>query len=216
MKRSAKSPANRPANRFYSAAKISEYQFQRVLRAFVAEEPANEAARKIALSANSIDALYRKLRVYFTELGVFYDIYEGGDPEKGTRYGPDFEEFERRLIAFHLERTSRKRRMKATRLDEIDYNWCESIWRFHYSILTQGRPSEAITRMMTEHLKAHILLCGPVGQPPRNREQSRKLSEQQRNQRLLWLRRNAPAYRSGRSRADIDEIMASPFDPGRH
>jgi hypothetical protein len=138
----------RPGNRFYRSAKVSEYQFKRVLWSFVRDEPAVEAASHIALSANSIDALYTKLRIYFTEIGVFTDIYEGGNPEDGTAKGEDMEGYELRLIGFHLGRVKRKRRMKRTSLDEVDYNWCESHWRFGYDILTEGRPSDALHRMM--------------------------------------------------------------------
>jgi hypothetical protein len=74
MARRSKSAMKRPANRFYHSAKVSEYQFKRVLWSFVLDEPVAEAAKRMALSANSINAIYAKLRTYFTELRVFKDL----------------------------------------------------------------------------------------------------------------------------------------------
>ncbi|MDJ0387336.1 hypothetical protein QMO56_04340 [Roseomonas sp. E05] len=203
---SRKSKTAQPANRFYRSAKLSEYQFKRVLWSFARDEPAGEAARQMTLSANSIDALYSKLRIFFTELGVFTDIYEGRNPEDGTPLGEDMEGYELRLIAFHLERVSRKRRMKPTRIDEVDYNWCESRWRFEYHILAEGRPSEGLYRMMFSHLLAHIRVSGPVGGELRNRDRSEALMEEQLDQRLAWLERNAPAFRDEASRSELRRL----------
>lgn len=195
LPKTPKSATRRPANRFYHSAKISEYQFKRVLYSFVQDEPIGEAARHIALSANSIAAIHVKIRHYFTELGVFRDIYAGGNPVDGTPMGDDWEGFELRLLGFHLERLKRKRRIRDTSLDAIDYQWCESFWRFHYSILTDGRPSEVIYRMMFSHLLAHIRLSGPVGLPPIDRAASAQLDRHHFKVRIQWLERNAPAFR---------------------
>ncbi|GLK75061.1 hypothetical protein GCM10008171_03150 [Methylopila jiangsuensis] len=107
-------PERAPANRFYHSAKISEAQFRRVLWSFVIDEPLAQASRRTGLSANSLSGIYAKLRVFFTELGVFRDIYEGGDPRDGTPKGEDFEGFEYRLIPFHFARVNAKRRTKST------------------------------------------------------------------------------------------------------
>lgn len=201
----AKLAMRRPANRFYHGAKISEYQFKRVLMGFVRDEPVAVAARHIRLSANSINAIYGRIRAYFTKLGVFEDIYRGGDPRDGTDGGENLEEFELRLISFHLERIRRKRRTPDTSLDETDYHWCESHWRFQYHVMTEGRPSEAIHRMMYTHLLAYIRSCGPIGQPSHNRN-LRDLTLQQRNQRIAWLERNAPMFKDERSRLALRDI----------
>lgn len=215
MAKKANSQTKRVANRFYASSKISEYQFKRVLWSFVRDEAAAKAARHMTLSANSIDAIYGKLRAYFTELGLFYDIYQGGDPRDGTARGEDFEGYEVRLLAFHLDRMKGKRRMKATMLDEVDYNWCESAWRFPYTVLSEGRSSEIVDRMMFAHLLAHIRLCGPVGRKPVKLEESGLLDRQQFEQRLLWLERNAPGFRDEHIRADLREIRERPYDPSR-
>lgn len=206
MARKPRSSTKYPANRFYHSAKVSEYQFKRVLWAFVTEEPVAEAARRIRLSANSINAIYGKLRVFFTELGVFYDIYKGGNPRDGTEDGEDIEEFEHKLLTFHLQRIRDKRRMKGVELGEVDHHWCESHWRFQYNVMSEGRPSDAVLRMMFSHLMAHIRASGPIGQPPRSREASAILSLCQFQQRVLWLERNAPAFRDATARAELREI----------
>lgn len=203
MIKPSKSPTRRQGNRFYHSAKISEYQFKRVLWSFVLDEPVAEAAKHIDLSANSIGAIYWKLRKFFTELGIFEDIYRGGDPKDGTPKGEDYEGFEFRLLSFHLQRVKDKRRMKRTTLDEVDYNWCESFWRFHYSILTDGRVSDAVNRMMYAHLLAQIRLCGPVGAALQKREEGMRLNHHHLNQRLLWLERNAPNFRDQHARQEL-------------
>ncbi|SDD21373.1 hypothetical protein SAMN04487779_1005197 [Belnapia rosea] len=212
MAQAGKSKTGKASNRFYRSAKVSEYQFKRVLWSFAQDQAAGEAAKQIALSANSIDALYSKLRVFFTEIGLFTDIYKGGDPNDGTDMGEDGEGYELRLIAFHLERVKRKRRMKETELEEVDYNWCESRWRFEYSILTEGRPSDTINRMMYSHLLAHIRLSGPVGSKPQVTSEIGKLTRQQVSQRLLWLERNAPAFKDEATRTALREIRQRRFE----
>lgn len=210
-----KSSAKRPANRFYRSAKVSEYQFKRVLWSFVLDEPVAVAATKIDLSANSISAIFSKLRVFFTQLGVFEDIYKDGDPNEGTAKGEDFEGFEYRLLSFHLQRAKDKRRMKPTRLDEPDYNWCESFWRFHYSVLTEGRHSDAVNRMMFSHLLAQIRLCGPIGQPPHDLEKGARLNRFHFAQRLLWLERNASAFKDSAARETLRDARKGMIDdPG--
>ena len=186
-----KSRMKRPANRFYYSAKVSEYQFKRVLWAFVLDQPVAEAARHIDLSANSIAVIYQKVRVYFTELGVFEDIYRGGDPRSGTSEGEDMEGFEYQLLSFHLQRVKSKRRQKTTTLDEVDYNWCESTWRFHYYTLTDGRSSDTVYRMMFSHLIVYLKLCGPIGLLPIKTKISLSLQYHQMMQRVIWLERNS-------------------------
>lgn len=204
MARSAKSAKRQPANRFYHSAKISEYQFKRVLWSFVRDEPVAVAAEHIALSANSINAIYHKIRVYFTALGVFEDIYQGRDPQEGsTRYD---EKFEFHLLGFHIARAKRKRRTKDTAPDEVDYNFCESLWRFHYDQMMGGRSTEAVYQMMYAHLLGHIRLSGPVGLPVQKTPESASLERRQLEQRLLWMERNAPGFRDETSRATLREI----------
>lgn len=213
MAQSRKSEKPRAENRFYYAAKISEYQFKKVLMSFVLDEPVAVAAQKIALSANSINAIHAKLRHFFTELGVFQDIYKGGDPEAGTEQGEDYEGFEFRLLDFHLKRIRTKRRAKAVAMSEIDYHWTESFWRFHYSILSEGRKSDAVERMMYSHLLAHIRLCGPVGAPPHHLKESARLQKAQFHQRLIWLERNAPSFKDAGTRQALRDFRE--IDEGR-
>src|SRR5262249_41276546 len=136
MKRPAKSSNRQSANRLYRSAKISEYQFQRVLWSFVLDEPVARAAKHIDLSANSIQAIYRKLRRYFFEAGHFTDIYQGGDPRQGSALATG--EFERPLIEFHMRRFAAKRGADDAQ-EGPPYHFAESHWRFHYAAMTEGR-----------------------------------------------------------------------------
>jgi hypothetical protein len=214
MARGLKSATRQPANRFYHSAKVSEYQFKRVLWAFILDQPVAEAAKRIAISANSINAIYAKLRLFFTEIGLFEDIYRGGDPADGTEYGDDDEDairYEHAVLGFHLKRAKAKRRQKPTVIGEPDYNWGESVWRFNYSVLTNGRESPAIYRMMYAHLLAHIRLSGPIGLPPKKCKDSARLECHQLDQRILWLERNAPDFRDEAARAELHEIRDIPI-----
>jgi hypothetical protein len=179
-----------------------------VLWSFVIDEPVADAALRTGLSANSIQAIYARLRVFFTDVGLFLDIYEGGDPRDGTPKGEDMEGFEYRLIPFHFKRMKAKRRVRETQVSEVDYHWNESFWRFHFSILQTARPTqtEAIHRMMYAHLLAMIRLCGPVGAPPRKKDGGRRLARCQLVHRLLWLERNAPDFSDEKSREALREI----------
>lgn len=202
------SKAASTGNRLYRAAKVSEYRFKRVLWSFVIDEPVADAAQRTGLSANSVQAIYARLRVFFTDVGLFLDIYAGGDPRDGSPEGEDMEGFEYRLIPFHFKRMKAKRRVRETQVTEIDYHWNESFWRFHFSILQTARPTqtEAIHRMMYAHLLAMIRLCGPVGAKPRNRRKALQLQIQQLDQRALWLARNAPEFSDEQSRAQLNEL----------
>ena len=55
----------RPATALSRGAKISNYQFKKVLWRFTLDDPVAEATRHVRLSANSIDAIYTKLRRFF-------------------------------------------------------------------------------------------------------------------------------------------------------
>lgn len=202
MARAPKSKARRCSNRLYRSSKISEYQFKRVLSSFVLDEPASRAAKHIDLSANSIDALYSKLRVYFYDAGLFMDIYEGGDPREGSTLADD--EFEIRLIEFHMKRVAAKRGLTDI-LATPAYHFSESHWRFHYAVMIEGRSSGAIHRMMFAHLLEVIRHCGPVGASP-ERKEGLTLSLRHMDQRLLWMERNSVRFADPETRAQFREV----------
>ena len=81
----------------YFSSKISDYQFKKILWCFACDLSATEASRQIRLSVNSINSIYMKLRVYFTEAGLFRDFYDPSLDE------PD-ESYEFRLLDYHLKR----------------------------------------------------------------------------------------------------------------
>lgn len=203
MARAAKSQTKRTRKRLYHSAKISQYQFRRVLRAFAQDEAAADAATHINLSLNSIAAIYGKLRRYFYETGLFTDIYQGNDPSDGSELAD--EEFERRLIEFHIARAAAKRGIDDTP-DGPAYHFAESHWRFHYAVMNEGRPSEALHRMIFAHLLEMIRCCGPVGAPPVNRKVGLQLALRQMDQRILWMERNTLQFRKLGQRRKLQEI----------
>lgn len=203
MARAAKSRTKRASNRLYRSAKISEYQFTRVLWAFAQDEAATQAANHIDLSVNSITAIYGKLRRYFYETGLFVDIYQGNDPRDGSALAD--EEFELRLIEFHISRAADKRGIDDAP-EGPAYHFAESHWRFHYAVMNEGRPSEALHRMMFAHLLEMIRCCAPVGAPPINRKAGLELAVRQMDQRILWMERNSTEFRDPNERTELRKI----------
>ncbi len=191
----------------YFSAKISDYQFRKVLWHFVLDDTAAQAARHINLSVNSISAIYGKLRKFFFEVGLFTDIYNGGDPKQGTGF-EDEEEFEYRLIGFHLKRDAAKRGLHSPP-DGPDYHFAESHWRFHFDILNEGRPNDAIHMMMFGHLLEIIRCCGPVGLPPMRRREGLQIVLQQMDRRILWMERNLQSFANRKTRAALKSIRSA-------
>jgi hypothetical protein len=181
----------------YRSAKISDYRFRKVLEQFVRDSSATDAARVTRLSVNSVHAIYRKLRVFFFDTGLFRDFYEGKDP---LEYESDAPSFERDLIAFHLERIRARRGLRSP-TSEPPYHFAESCWRYDFKVLMDQRPSETAYAMMLGHLLEIIRLCGPIGLAPSNRHAGALAIARQIDQRVLWLERNAPGFAD----ADIRE-----------
>lgn len=205
MPKAAKAKSRNRSEPLYFSAKISDYQFRKVLWHFVLDQSAQHAARHINLRANSISAIFTKLRVFFFDLGLFTDIYNGGDPREGTGIeGRELYEFE--LLDFHLKRRAAKRGRVDCAMDEPDYHFGESHWRFGYVDLMEGRGSEAAPRMMYAHLLELIRRCGPVGARPRNRMEGKRLMVRQIDLRALWLERNSARYRSEDNRDFLRSI----------
>lgn len=189
--------------RLYRSAKISERRFRQVLECFVRDSSATEAARATGLSINSTHAIYRKLRVFFFEVGLFLDFYGGRDP---TEYdsGNPLEEF--RLLEFHFARIRAKRGLKSP-ANEPPYHLAESWWRYQFKVMKEERRSE-VHAMMLAHLLELIRLCGPVGAPPHNLEAGALAVARQIDQRTAWLRRSAPGFADDKSRMALADIEA--------
>jgi len=188
----------------YRSAKISDYRFRKVLEQFVRDSSATGAAQATRLSVNSVHAIYRKLRVFFFEVGLFMDFYEGQDPAEFVSDNPLFE---RDLLAFHLERIRDKRGLHSPS-SEPPYHFAESCWRYDFKVLREQRPSEAVYAMMLSHLAGIIRLCGPVGATPRHRLAGLAAVARQIDQRILWLERNAPGFSDGDLRAGLRTARA--------
>jgi len=186
------------------AAKIGDAQFRRVLWHFARDHTATETARQTALSVNSVVAIFSKLRVYFFEIGLFTDYYEGCDPRS---FEGGNEHFERELLAFHFGRIREKRGLRS-KPGKPEYHFAESHWRFHFHVIRKQRLSANVHAMMLSHLLEVIRLCGPVGGRPGNREAGLRAILRQTDQRTLWLERNAPAFKSPEDRAMLKDIRA--------
>jgi hypothetical protein len=205
----SKSARRAPRRRLVRAAKISDHRFRRVLFHFVRDHSASDAARATGLSVNSAHALYRKLRVFFFDVHLFRDFYDGRDP---LEVSSDVPLFEQDLIAFHIQRYSNRHGFRSPST-EPHYHFAESCWRYDFHRMMQERPSEAVYGMMERHLLQLIRLCGPIGAPPRNLLAGVRAIMRQTDERIEWFRRNAPGFRSEELRSQLAQGQAISEDP---
>ena len=194
----------RRSHPLYHAAKISDYRFRKVLWHFVHDHTAAETARDVTLSTNSVQAIFRKIRVYFFEVGLFMDIYQGRDPIEVDTGNPHFEKL---LIEFHFERMNTKKSMRQP-ITEPPYHFAESCWRYDFHVMMSERPDAGVYGMTERHLLELIRRCGPVGDLPRNRRAGLLLVMRQTDERIDWLRRNAPGFRAEHTRAELRAVRA--------
>lgn len=187
----------------YHSAKISEYRFRKVLWHFVRDHSASETARATGLSVNSVHAIFRKIRVYFWEVGLFRDFYEGVDP---LEFVGDEQATEYEVLGYHLQRHREKHGFRSP-TSEPPYHFAETYWRYHYLVMIRERPSDTIYDMMPSHLIEMIRLCGPVGTKPGNFRAGLRVILRQMDQRMAWLERNAPGYTDSHQRATLREIQ---------
>lgn len=191
------------------ASKISEARFKKVLWHFAKDDTVAEAARQTGLSQNAVSTIFVKLRRFFTEVGMFTDVYEGVDPAEGLPGGERDEaiHFEFELIEFHFARLKAKRGFGSGPAEIDQFN--ESHWRFHYAKLLGDRGGDGVHHMMHRHLLEMIRRCGPVGKPPANRREGLKLCLAQMDERILWAERNSLRYRDETSRQALRDILES-------
>lgn len=193
----------------YFSAKISEYQFKKVLWHFTLDHSAIETTRHVRLSANSIAALFAKLRKFFFDHGLFTDIYNGGDPRDGTKF-EDYEDIEFAILDFHLKRFAAKHGALDSPMDAPDHHFSESHWRHDYAPLVEQRNADVVQRMMYAHLLEFILRFGPVGSPAAvskaRRLEGLRLSLKQIDQRILWLERNSSIFKDAKNRAELRKL----------
>ena len=207
------SKVRRHGRRLYHSAKISEYRFRKVLWHFVRDHTATATARAVALSINSVNDLYRKIRIYFFEAGLFKDFYGGTG---WAKYDPEADkEFEQSLLAFHRRRLRRRRGVKTTP-DQPDYHLAESWWRLDFAMIMRERPSDAVYDMMIGQLLAVIRVAGPVGRKPANLAGRRRTIARLVDQKILWLQRNAASFATAELRAGLEDALRtapSDFEP---
>jgi hypothetical protein len=193
----------------YRSAKISDHTFRQVLGHFVRDHTAAETARQTGLSHNSIHAIFHKLRVYFTQTGLFLDIYAGQELDKFDIGDPAFE---RLLLDYHFTRIRSKRGVRCPPNSSVDYHFAESYWRLGFKKMREQRPSEQIYSMMENNLVEIIRICGAVGGKPVNFEAGMEAVFHQIDKHLLWLKRSAPNYSAPHLREQIDDVLAVQLD----
>lgn len=204
--RNLKKPRHR--KRLYYAAKISDYHFRKVLWRFALDHSAEQTARHVRLSANSISLLHAKLRRFFFEAALFTDPYRGGDPTEGLREQFDLLEFH--WLDFHLKRVAAKHGSLDTAGGTPDYHFAESCWRHGFEMLKAERGTDLVSRMMFENLLAFVRRLGPVGArrplTVAQRLEGSKLALQQFDQRIIWLERNSARFKDGQARAELRDM----------
>ena len=217
MARKAKSKSGRRAKPLYHSAKISDYQFKKVLWHFTLDHSAAEAAKHIKLSANSISAIYAKLRKFFFDYGLFNDPYKGGDPREGLPY-EGVENAELAMLEFHFERVREKHGALDSNINAPDYHFAESNWRFDHFYLWLERGGDAAHRKMYSGLMAFIRKFGPVGAPREATIEDRLSGAQfalaQIRDYVLWLERNAERFREADKRAALRAMRGAETDRG--
>jgi hypothetical protein len=171
---------------------------------FVRDHSASEAARATGLSINSVHALYRKLRVFFFEVGLFLDYYQGEDP---VSFEGDNPVEEHRILSFHLARNGAMHGLRSP-TSEPPYHFAESCWRYDFHVMMAERPDEAVYGMMERHLLELIRLCGPIGARPRNRAGGLRTVMRQADERIAWLRRSAHGFRDEVLRAGLTDALS--------
>jgi len=196
----------RRAKPLYRSSKISEYKFKRVLWSFVLDEPVAHAASHIALSANSINAIYAKLRKFFFAYGLFRDPYRGRDPREGFDV-ENVEDAEYYMLRYHLGRVASKRNRLDAPLNGPDFHFAESCWRFDFSMLEVERGPHLVQRLMYQNLMEFIRRFGPVGaksEPsPQERREGVRLAMEQLDRLVLWLERNSVKFRDPGEKAQL-------------
>ncbi|WP_375412998.1 hypothetical protein [uncultured Bradyrhizobium sp.] len=186
------------------AAKISDYRFRKVLACFVRDHTATETARMTGLSVNSVNDLYRKIRIYFYDAGLFMNFYGGAGP---ARYDPDdHKDFERTLLRFHRNRLRSRRGVRETP-GAPNYHLAESWWRFDFAMILRERPSDSVYDMMVAQLLAIIRVAGPIGRHPKNPAARSRVIARLVDQKILWFLRNAPGFANPELRAGLDEAL---------
>jgi len=202
MPRRPNSKARPARNRYYRRAKISEYQFRKILWLFALDLTPTQAAARMALSLNAVHAVYVRLRRYFTEAGVFRDFYRMPEGVALT------DEAELRFLEFHLARVEPMQGLPPLKHGEDDLHLFESNWRFEYQVFRHAQRQANVERMMYDDLLSVISLCGPINTTPQNRKAALDMLRRRLDERLLWLERNAPLFKAPQHRVELRAIRA--------
>ncbi len=211
MAKQEKSKSGRRTRPLYFSAKISDYQFRKVLWNFTLDHSAAETARHVKLSANSISAIFAKLRRFFFEHRLFTDPYKGADPRDGLPH-EGYEDIEHLILTYHLKRVAKKHGALDCRMDEPDYHFAESNWRFNFHELKKQRGPELVQRMMYAYLLEFVRRFGPVGarNPPTLavKRDGLLLALDQFDRMIVWLERNSGKFRSLDKRKNLRDLRS--------
>lgn len=201
MARKAKSKSGRRAKPLYFSSKISDYQFKRVVWHFVLDHSAAEAAKHVRLSANSISAIYAKLRKFSFDYGLLSDPFKGAVQRDQLPF-EGFNDLVSKLHDFHTERLKQKRGSLHRHADEPDYHFAESFWRLSYGSFHDERGEEYAYRKMNATLLLFIQRFGPVGMKcaPTTADKiaGRMLALEPLGDATRWWRRNSMKIRKNK------------------
>lgn len=162
-------------NPLYRGGKVSENQFRKIVRGFALDLPGAWIAEDHGISSNTVQSIYRKLRVFFVEAGLFPLADEG--PEGSENFGDAPEAYSKGLAEFHRLRMLHKRGIRGSSLDK-SYHLAESRWRLHYNYL-QFKGVENFADLLEHDLLMVLELCGPLGGRPDNVDALPSIMQQQ-------------------------------------
>lgn len=159
-----------------------------------------ELARSVTLSANSISAIYQKLRAHYVRIGIFRNFYEDEEPDC-----PSSEAYEFALLEFHLARVARMRGIAPGR-ENATHHFCESCWRFQLVPFFEGRSANAVHKMAYAELLTYLKLGGPVGASSLDMAAIRHRRLRILDRRAAWLERSSQGFKGEEQRASLREI----------
>jgi len=154
----------------------------------------------MGLSANSVSAIFGKLRRFMCDIGAFSDFNEWGIEHAVYRRSEAAVDYEIALYEFHRQRLSGKRRLVDPPEGPL-LHFAETCWRFHYYLMWKEQKSDWVYAIMLRHLFELIDRYGPIGVDIQKRRPIFGEHVAQLDQIEAWLKRYGRDY--------DDEILAA-------
>lgn len=190
-------------NRYYRNAKFSEYHFKKILKYFVEDSTPTAASKDIALSLNTINTVFVRIRMHFVALGLFYD-FESPELEIS-------DDARQAIRNFHNQRMRARRGIINPASKSL--HRCESQWRYNYiAIFNLGDSGAAFDQMFADLLEL-ITISGPIGGGIEKMDQASQCILEQMARRLTWMERNSPDMKRLELRPFLKAEKASLIDP---